>query len=85
MGVGFCFVLVGFVFNSTALLEWYLCRSSCLTQTSTNGCSIVSQLESKKCVCMSFMGYIYSRSRFQVHLEPFFRLLFFFILVFESI
>lgn len=52
MGVGFWFGLVGFVFNSIALLEWYLCRSSCLTQTST---SVVPQLESKKCMCVSLM------------------------------
>lgn len=64
MGVGF-----GFVFNSIALLEWYLCRSSCLTQTST---SVVPQLESKKCMCMIFMGYRYYSNRFQVHSELFF-------------
>lgn len=40
----FCFVL-----SSTALLEWYLCRSSGLTQTSTHG-GCAAKVKST-CVC----------------------------------
>lgn len=45
---------------------------SCLPQTSTSGGCAVPQLESKKCMCMSFMVYRYSRNRFQLHSELFF-------------